>query len=510
MSLISWLMGATNGADPVQTGAVEASAFVDAGWWGGAFDSVAGVAVGPETALKLSTVWACVGLLSDTIAALPLVIYESTADGKRRATNHPLYAVLHDQPNEKQTAFEFWQMMMTHALLRGNGYAQIVPGPRGFADQLVPIHPDFVTVEKLRNGRLRYHVGGGEQQPLTLLPEEMFHLRGMTLTGDVGVSVIGYARDSMGLSLAAERYGGRLFRNDARPGGVLRTDKKLTPDAAKRLKIAWESAHLGGNQHRVAVLEEGLEWQAVGIPPDEAQFLQTREFQAEDICRWFRVPPHMVGLTSKATSWGSGIEQMSIGFVTYTLMSWLSRISQAIRRDLILAKDRYFAEHVVEGLLRGNITDRYAAYATGVQWGWLSPNEIRRLENMNDREGGDEYLRPMNMTTGNEATTPEATSHYLLLAQESAGRLVRKERAAVTRAIEKGGDWADVVTDFYNSHQELVGQTMRVSPLVAGAYCRGQCDAVLAAEGWPEGDEAMVTRLVEIALSPARSQGERG
>lgn len=452
-------------------------------WWSGAAtQSVSGVHVDADTSLKISTVWACVGLLAETIASLPLVIYRNRDDdGRERARNHPLYSILHDQPNEQQTAVEFREMMTGHVLLRGNAYAQIAPGPRGAVDQLIPIHPDRVTVEKLPTGRLRYQVlqGNGGKRPFN--QEDIFHLRGPSKDGITGMSVVDYAIDSFGLSMSAERYGGRFFRNDSRPGGVLSSPNKLSTGAAKRLKSSWEAAHTDGNQHRVAVLEEGLQWQQVGIAPESAQYLETREFQAEDICRWFRVPPHMVGLTSKATSWGSGIEAMGIGFVTYTLLPWLTRWKQAISRDLIIAPQAYFADFIVDALMRGNITSRYAAYATGRQWGWLSVNEIRSMENMNRVENGDVYLQPMNME---EAGIPPLSdegidaAHYHLLAEESAGRLIRKEMAAIANISKKHDEesdaWKTAVIDFYTTHQQLVSQTMRIPLNSAGWHCDGQ------------------------------------
>lgn len=502
------LLGQTAPAASVNEAQASTHPWTNPGWWGGMGDSVAGVAVGPDTALKISTAWACVGLLSETIAGLPLVIYQwlENEDGRERARNHPLYAILHDGPNNDQTAFEFVQMMQAHALLRGSGYALIKPGPRGFVDQLIPLHPDNVQKERLTNGLIRYTVTHANGNTKHYQADEIFEVGGLSLDGVKTLSVIGYARDSFGLTLAAERYGGRLFRNDSRPGGILRTDKKLTPEAAKRLKLGWNAAHTGEGQHGVAVLEEGLEWQQVGISPEEAQFLGTREFQAEDVCRWFRVPPHMVGLTSKATSWGSGIEEMSIGFITYTLRPWLTRWSQAVNRDLILANNRYFADFVIENLLRGDIAGRYSAYSVGRQWGWLSVNDIRRFENMNPIENGNAYLQPMNMT---EAGAPPSTGsgtgaandHYRLLAREAAGRLVRKERAAVGRIFEKGGEVETAVKAFYETHAELTAQTMQMSLTTAQMYCGERQAAALAAGGWTEGrDEELIDDLVGLAL----------
>ncbi len=455
----------------------QASAWTNPAWWSGGGEAISGVSVDPDTALKISTVFACVSLISETIASLPLVMYRylNNEAGRERARTHPLYSVLHDQPNENQTAFEFIQMMQTHALLRGSGYAEIKSGSRGFADQLIPLRPDQVQKEKiLSTGRVRYKVTNDDNSVRILTADQMFEVGGLSLDGWNTLSVVDYARNSFGLSLAAENYGSRFFRNDTRPGGVLQTEGRLSNDAAKRLKASWESSHSGGNQHRVAILEEGLKWQPVSITPEEAQFLQTREFSAEEIAgRWFRVPPHMVGLTSKTTSWGTGIEEMNIGFLTYTLRPWLTRWVQAIKRDLILAPQTYFADFVVEDLLKGDIASRYSAYATGRQWGWLSTNEIRQYENLNPVPGGDAYLTPMNMTTAEVDQPPVKAlipAHYQHLAEESAARLVRKEIAALGKIKDKPQPFS-AMADFYDTHAALVAQAMRISQAMALAYC---------------------------------------
>jgi HK97 family phage portal protein len=480
-----------------------------AAWPGFLGDSVAGISVSPDTALKISTVYACVGLLSETIASLPLVIfrYIENEDGRERARNHPLYPVLHDQPNETQTAFEFVQMMQTHALMSRNGCggcAKIIAGPRGFADQLEPLHPDNVRKEKLANGRIRYQVREDDGREKPYLDEDIFEVRGLSLDGWNSVSVVSYARDSFGLSMAAERYGGRFFRNDSRPGGVLTTEGKLNGDAAKRIKGEWEALHSGTNQNRVAVLEQGLKWQQVGISPEEAQFLGTREFQAEDICRWFRVPPHMVGLTSKATSWGSGLEEMNLGFLAYTLRPWLTRWTQAIKRDLILATETYFADFIIEHLLKGDIQTRYNAYAVARQWGWLSVNDIRRKENENPIPGGDAYLQPLNMAPAGEQGSRGAgeKEHYRLLAEESAARLVRKEIAAIGR-LATDGHWSAGVERFYQDHAALVGQAMQISPGKARAYCeRGQAEWLATGPGLlPDFEARRVKELADLAMN---------
>jgi len=486
-------------------------------WWGmGTVGTVAGVPVDAEAAQKLSTVWRCVRLLSETVAGLPLIMFEDVANGeeRRRATNHPLYDVLHKQPNAQQTAFEFWELMMGYVLLRGNAYALIQPGLRGPADQLIPIHPDRVRLERLDNGRLRYQVKQPDGTETPVNDEDMFHLRGPSSDGVTGMSIIDYAKESFGMGLAGERYGGRFFRNDTKPSGILSTDKKLTPGAKERLASDWKAMHGGGNQHQVAVLEEGLNWQAVSITPEEAQFLQTREFQAEDVCRWFGVPPHMVGLTSKATSWGSGIEQMSIGFVTYTLMPWLVRIQQAISRDLIVAAQRYFAEFIVAGLLRGDTLARYQAYQTGINAGFVTRNEARRLENMNPLPGLDKPLQPLNMGTAGEPVASlrvgqSASGHYRLLAEESAGRLVRKEIAAIHKTTDRYfdtlGELHGAVSDFYEAHAALVAQAMRIPLGHAAAYCRLGLDEIRA--GGPAAMDDWETRRVADLANLAIEHG---
>lgn len=488
-------------------------------WWGmGTVGTVAGVPVDAEAAQKLSTVWRCVRLLSETVAGLPLVMFENMANGeeRKRATNHPLYEVLHNQPNAQQSAFEFWELMMGYVLLRGNAHALIQPGPRGPVDQLIPIHPDRVRVERLGNGRLRYQVKEPDGTETPVNDEDMFHLRGPSADGVTGMSIIDYAKESFGMGLAGERYGGRFFRNDTKPSGILSTDKKLTPGAKERLASDWKAMHGGGNQHQVAVLEEGLNWQAVSITPEEAQFLQTREFQAEDVCRWFGVPPHMVGLTSKATSWGSGIEQMSIGFVTYTLMPWLVRIQQAISRDLIIATNRFFAEFVVAGLLRGDTLARYQAYQTGITTGFMTPNEARRLENMNPLPGLDDPLRPLNMGTAGEQSANRQASdgHYRMLAEESAARLARKEIAAIgklnERLPEQGQEWKDAVVAFYDDHAALVAQAMRISPSEAQRYCAAAVKALFENSALPANWEAarsigLADLAIEHGMTTARA-----
>lgn len=368
--------------------------------------SLTGVRVDADTALKLSAVWACVNLISESVASLPLPIYRYRADGgKERAADHVLYETLQHQPNYWQTAQGWRQQMTIHALLRGAGYSRLVPGPRGRNTWLEPLNPDWLTVPKGpidQYSTYLYREPGKPEQAIN--QGDVFRLDGLSLDGVTPCSVLTYARESVGLGLASEQYAARVYSQDARPRGVLEHPGKLSKEAAGRLADSWQEAYAGlGNAHKVAVLEEGLKFSAISVSPEDAQMLGSREFSIEDVARWFRVPPHMIGSTAKVTSWGSGIEQLSLGFVQFTLLPWLRRWEQSIQRDLIYQKDRFFAEHVVDGLIRGDIKTRTAAYVAGRANGWLSANDIRRMENMNPIPGGDEYLRPLNMAPSGQA-----------------------------------------------------------------------------------------------------------
>lgn len=430
--------------------------------------SNAGIPIDSDSALKISTAWRCSRLISETVAMLPRIVYRRLEDGgKERSANHPVYSLIHDQPNRKQTSFEFFDMMQMHTLNRGNAFAKIVPGPRGPVDRLIPIHPDRVEIQEVDEDTLRYVVMEKNGIPKIYNDDEILHIRGLTLDGTNGVSVIRYARESLGLTLAAERYGAKLFSNASRASGYLKHPGVLSEAAQKRLVEQQERMTGGENLHRLGILEEGMEFQQVSFTPEDSQMLQTREFQAEDVARWYGVPPHMIGLTSKTTSWGSGIEELSRGFVTFVLMPWLIRWQQVIEKDLIIASEQYFVEFLTEALLRGDIEKRYKSYSTGRQWGWLATNEIRRAENLNPIEGGDDdYLTPLNMEKSDDADingepNPASGAHYDQLLRESAARVVRKEIAAMNRAGKREGlDWGNAVTEFFNTHADFVSETM--------------------------------------------------
>lgn len=362
--------------------------------------SATGRTISEETALRQVTVFACVSLIAETVGALPLFLYRRLDRGKAEATEHPLYTLLHDLPNPELTAQELIEYMTGHLLLWGNAYCEIEFDRAGRRRALWPLRPDCMTVDiNARNERV-YEYTLPDGKTVRMERWRVWHVRGWATEAWVGKSRIAAAREAIGLALATEEFGGRFFGNDSRPGGILRHPGKLSQDAAAKLKTRWEEAHRGlTNSQRVAVLEEGIEWQAIGIPPNEAQFLETRKFQEEQVCQIFRVPPHMVGITDRSTSWGTGIEQQSLGFQRFSLKPYLRRFRGTVYRDLLSGPERstYFAEFLTNDLVSADLNARYQAYNVGRLGGWLSVNDIREAENMNPVDGGDEYLRPLNM-----------------------------------------------------------------------------------------------------------------
>ena len=369
--------------------------------WGST--SQAGVAVNAQTAMQSAAVYSCVQVLAQSIGMLPLCVYAIDDAGiRRRATHHRLWALLQDQPNSFQTAVEFFEMMSAHLCLRGNAYALINRNAKGQILELIPLHPDQVSVQMQTDYRLRYGCTLEGGQRMALATGDVFHVRGLTLNGWLGISPIAYAREAIGLAMATERFGAMLFRNGAKMGGVLEHPGKISKEAADRLRSSFDEAHSGENAHRTAILEEGLKWSKVSMTADDSQFLETRKYQRSEIAAIFRVPPHMIGDLERATF--SNIEQQSLEFVNFTLMPWLHRIEKAIRRDLLTPAERtrMMARFNVANLLRGDAAARAAYYQSGIQQGWMTRNEARHAESdlgvmLNPLEGLDEPLLPLNM-----------------------------------------------------------------------------------------------------------------
>ena len=375
-------------------------------WFSGGAATASGVWVSEDTALHYSPFFAGVNAIATDVGKLPILLYERLEPkGKRRAREHPLYRVLHDEPNELMPPIALKRTAQGHALTWGTGYVNIVRNSRGDVTELWPLRPDRVKPEITRTGpgrmsvMYRYHddVNGIHTR---LFPDEVLAIGGLGYDGLRGYSVVALARQSLGLGLATEQYGAAYFANGSRPSGVLRHPKTLSEPAHKRLKADWENQHRGLDKaQRVAILEEGVEWQAIGIPNNDAQFLETRKMQVAEICRWLRLPPHKIADLDRSTN--NNIEHQGLEYVADTMLGWLVTWEQSIYQRLLtsIEKPRLFTEFIVDALTRADLKTRYEAYAIGRNWGWLNADDVNETENRNPLPDGigETYLQPLNM-----------------------------------------------------------------------------------------------------------------
>ena len=407
-------------------------------------NSTAGKAVTERSAMQMTAVYSCVRILAEAIAGLPLHLYCYKEDGgKEKALGHPLYLLLHDEPNPEMSSFVFRETLMTHLLLWGNAYAQIIRNGKGEVVALYPLMPNRMTVDRDSSGQLFYSYQMSNSDAPTmpggtviLKPSDVLHVSGLGFDGLIGYSPIAMAKNAIGLAIATEEYGAKFFANGATPGGLLEYPGTVKdPD---RVRESWNKGFSGSqNAGKVAILEEGMKYTPISIAPEQAQFLETRKFQINEIARIFRIPPHMIGDLEKSSF--SNIEQQSLVFVKYTLDPWVVRWEQSLSRALFTPeeKSRYFFKFNVEGLLRGDYQSRMNGYATARQNGWMSANDIRELENL-DRipaeEGGDLYLINGNMLplvhagafadidSGKEETEPDESPEEVLEVEKSGRR----------------------------------------------------------------------------------------
>ena len=375
--------------------------------------SSSGKIVTERSALQMTAVYSCIRILSEAIAQLPLHLYQyNDKGGKEKAIKNTLYFLLHDEPNPEMSSFVFRETLMTHLLLWGNAYAQIIRNGKGEVVALYPLMPNKMTVNRDENGNIYYQYNRyqdeaktGDLGTVTLSSRDVLHIPGLGFDGLVGYSPIAMAKNAIGLAMATEEYGAKFFANGAAPSGVL--EHPGTIKDPNKLRENWNSTFGGsGNSGKVAVLEEGMKYTPISISPEQAQFLETRKFQINEIARIFRVPPHMVGDLEKSSF--SNIEQQSLEFVKYTLDPWVTRWEQSLSRALLTKEEKktYFFKFNVDGLLRGDYQSRMQGYAIGRQNGWMSANDIRELENLDrisEEDGGDLYLINGNMLPLNKA-----------------------------------------------------------------------------------------------------------
>lgn len=467
-SELNWLLGLTGGSE-----------------------SYTGVTVTEITALQSSAVFACVRNIAETIASLPLFVYKRRDDGgKDRWPAHSLYSILHNKPNPEMTSFEFREIMLAHILLWGNSYCELVYNGAGRIMEIWPLRPDRMNVER-KDKKLKYTYTLPDKKEVVISNELVWHTKGFGYDGITGLSVIGLARESIGLSLATEEYGARYFGSGATPDGVLTHPGKLTPVAIDSMKKSWDDQHKGlSKSHRVAILQEGVSYTQIGIPPEDSQFLETRKFQIRDICRIFRMQPHKIADLEDATF--SNVEEENIDHVVDTIRPWCVRFEQSTDMRLFPPEEQaiFFVEFLIDGLLRGNIVNRYSAYATARQNGWMCADDIRELENMNPipDDKGKVYLIPLNMIpapgpdtkTQEPVKKPETKSiesrsrlrqktieSYRELFKDTASRIIRRERNDVMAAAKKflsrrdNMQFNSWLVDFYEEHKEFIKTNMK-------------------------------------------------
>lgn len=424
----------------------------------GAVPTKAGAVVTPDTAMRFNTVYACITLIAETMAQLPLVLYRSASGGREVVRDHPA-ARLVQNPNPALTRFRWVELQTGHSLAWGGGYAHIQRNIRG-PMKLVPLLPDRTGLELIDGELIGHTLINGKRHPLN--PDDLLHIPAFSMDGIDGMSPIRAHAETIAAAISARDFGATFFGNNASLGGVLTHPKSLKGDALQKLKVQWDQ--LKGNGYQgTAVLEEGMEYKAVGIPPEEAQFIETRKFSRSEIAAIYKVPPHMVGDLERATF--SNITEQSIQYLRYTLMPWVTRWEEELNRKLLTEQERdqgYYFKFTVQGLLRGTQTERYEAYNTAIQAGFMSRNEVRRLEELNDVEGLDAFLEPMNMQPA-QGDAPEDDQRALFA----------KIRPVVIRAC-------DAVATFGNN---AMGRMLK----------KGEADFELRAELWlGEDDTAAV------------------
>lgn len=367
----------------------------------------ANVDVTEDVALSIAAVYSCVRVLAETMASIPVHVYKRVGPNRELVQDHWLTGLLMRSPNPLMTAHEFKELMMYHLCLRGNFYAYIDRDANGTPVELMPLNPDFMHPE-FRDNKFTYRYTGNSGANKLYRLEDIYHVKGLSRDGYVGMSPLKAHKEAFAHAYAAQQYGSRLFGNDARPGGVLTSPGELDDEGYDRLKETWEAAFSGANQHRVAILEDGMTFSPIVISPEEAQFIATRKLSRSEICGIFRVPPYMIADMEAANY--SNIVQQDLAFSKHTLTPWCSRIEQAANLRLLSSMERdrsMYVKHNLDGIQRGDITTRYNSYGTMWDRGIMSANEIRALEEMNPIEHGDEYYLPMNFTpASNPAPAP--------------------------------------------------------------------------------------------------------
>lgn len=425
-----------------------------------------GESVTVERSLTIPAVLNGFTILMEDTSSLPFILYRRLDRGKLRAVESPYYSLMHDQPNREMTSMVFREIMMGHLLGWGNFYGQLLWNSKGVVEEIYPLKPNQMEVGRLKGERV-YLYRADNGNPISFRQDQILHIPAFGFDGMRGYSRISLARNAIGLAMATEKYGSKIFANDARPSVVLTHPQGLSDNARKNITESWQQHYAGaGNAAKFAVLEEGMDLKTIGFPPDDAQFIETQKWTVQQIARVFRIPPHMLGDVERTTSWGSGIEQQEIGYLTHTLRPWMVRIEQQCNKDILLTDDRreYFYEHLVDAMLRTDLQTRMQAYAVAITNGIYTRNEVRERENLLPYDGGDEPLTPLNMTTGNNDQTddqtdpvdqPDATPQRDItpLVMDALRRISKRDhnelQGALKRYAEKDDRFLQWVEQFY-------------------------------------------------------------
>jgi HK97 family phage portal protein len=449
--------------------------------------------VNNDKAFQLGTYFACIRNISEDIAKVPLKVYKQLKPrGKDARSDHRLYSLLHDAPNPEMTALTFRQTLTAHALGWGNGFAEIERDIEGNPLYLWPLRPDRVRVFRLDDNRIWYEIRTDDDKTAWLRDDFVFHVPGLGFDGLVGYNVARYARECLGAALAAQKFSSSFFGNGIQSAGILTHPGQLSPEAQANLRKSFEQYQGAENANKVLIIEEGLDYKKTTIPPEEAQFLESRQFSVAEICRWFRMPPHKVADLSRATF--SNIEHQALEYVGDTLLPWFTRWEQEIYRKLLTRKEQrkgYFAKHVVQGLLRGDIEARNKAYQTGRNWGYLSADDIRELEDMNplpDKKG-ETYLHPLNMEEAfapgqkKEVQQVSFDKGFESFVDNAAERIANAETREISKVVGKAKEdrerFDNWIAEFFNKHTAFM--TKALSPLSEAFWRVTQKDFYMAA-----------------------------
>lgn len=487
--------------------------------------TASGMRVSPDKALTLPVVFSCIRVLAESFSVLPMRLYRGQGANKKRVTQHWLYDLLCRRPNQFQTPYEWREMMQGHLAMRGNAFNQIIANRQGKITDLIPLHPDRVKIELLDSGgefdyRYRYTDRFGKVTVFTR--GELWHIRGLSGDGIIGLNPIEIAREAVGLGLAAQDYGARFFQNDAKPGGGWIEFPGSFKDKSTRetFRESFQNAQTGLNRGKMAVLEMGMKFHELGLTNKDSQFLEARQYQVSDIARMFRIPPHLVGDLSKATF--ANIEQQSLDFVIYTMTPWAERWESSIETNLLTEADADIeVEFDFAGLLRGDQAARSLFYHNGILDGWMTRNEARVNENLEPLDGLDEPLRPLNMVEESDAEdelAPDAQpgqvdgvppnapddsekdARLSALAISAASRVMRKEMAMLQGIV--GADYLIKAPALYEKHASFVAAALGVPAETADAYCAEQLAFIK--------DEPTLDAIEIVALSRLERLAHRG